>query len=342
METLPSGSPVTLRYNGNGHVADLDSTQLGPEERPLLVNSLVQNAAALAEAVSDAVVAREEVLRLVIVSLLAKGHLLLSDLPGTGKTLVARSVASSISGSFKRIQCTPDLLPSDVTGSSIFLMAQGRFEFVPGPIFANLILADEINRASPRTQSAFLEAMAEGQVSADGQSHPLPDPFWVVATQNEVDGFGTFPLPHAQLDRFMMTLTIGYPDVQEQVTILERNEGGDPEVGPVLTVDHIREMQTAVGRIGIATPVREYLAQIAVATRRHPQLTLGISPRAAVQLQRASQAMAALQGDAFVAPEHIKAVAAPVLAHRIIPVPSASLTSRDVIEEILESEPVPM
>ena len=188
---------------------------------------------------------------------------------------------------------------------------------MPGPIFAHLILADEINRASPRTQSAFLEAMAEGQVSVDGQSHPLPDPFWVVATQNEVDGFGTFPLPHAQLDRFMMTLSIGYPNVDEQVTILERNQGGDPEVEPGLTVDHIREMQSAVSQVEIARPVREYLAQIAAATRRHPQLALGISPRAAVQIQRASQAMAALQGDHFVAPEHVKAVAAPVLAHRI-------------------------
>ena len=254
----------------------------------LLTRSLAQDAETLARNVAGGAVAKEEVIRLIVVSLLAGGHLLLDDLPGVGKTLVARSAAASIDGRFKRIQFTPDLLPSDITGSSIFHQAEGRFEFVPGPIFANVVLADEVNRASPRTQSALLEAMAEGQVTADGRSYPLPDPFWVVATQNEVDGYGTFPLPKAQLDRFMITLSLGYPSVQEQATVLERNQSGDPEVGQVLTTTRIREMQAETREIGVAWPLREYIARIVAATQEHPQLSLGASPRGGVHLQRAS------------------------------------------------------
>lgn len=307
----------------------------------LLTRSLVQEAEMLARNIAGAVVARPETIRLVVVSLLAGGHLLLHDLPGVGKTLVARSVAFSLDGSFKRIQFTPDLLPSDVTGSSVFLQAEGRFDFVPGPLFANIVLADEVNRASPRTQSALLEAMSEGQVTADGRSYLLPDPFWVVATQNEVDGYGTFPLPQAQLDRFMMSLSMGYPGLEEQVAILERNEHGDPVVESVLTSGRLREMRDDVQQVEVARPVREYVARLVVALREHPQLALGVSPRGAVHLQRAAQALAALEGRAFVAPEDVKAVAAPVLAHRVVPAPAATLRTEDILQEALQSVPVP-
>ena len=307
----------------------------------LLTGSIVRDAEALAGSIASAVVASDQVTRVAVISLLARGHLLLSDVPGVGKTLLARAVAASINGDFKRIQFTPDLLPTDITGSSIFLRAEERFEFMPGPIFANFVLADEINRASARTQSALLEAMAEGQVSVDGTTQRLPDPFWVVATQNEVDGYGTYPLPQAQLDRFIASMSIGYPDVSGQVTILERNEAGEPSVEAVLSAARLREMQDHVRRVEVARPTREYMARLAGATRSHPQLPLGVSPRAAVHLQRASQALAALVGDEFVAPEHIKAVAVQVLAHRLAPSSSSSKTAGEIIQEILQTVPVP-
>lgn len=307
----------------------------------LTTRTFIQTADALIANVSGAVVAPAEVIQLSVVSLLSGGHLLLNDLPGLGKTLLARSLAYSIDGSFKRIQFTPDLLPTDITGSSIYNQGEGRFDFVWGPVFANVVLADEINRASTRTQSALLEAMAESQVTVDGHSYPLPDPFWVVATQNEVDGYGTFPLPQAQLDRFMISLTIGYPDPDEQVTILERNRQGDPVVEPVLTTTTIRDMQSQVRDVDVVRPIMEYLSSILAATRSHPQIALGASPRSGVQLQIASQALAALQGDLFVTPEHIKAVALPVLRHRIIPAPSATMSVEDAISETIESIPVP-
>ena len=302
----------------------------------------VQSADTLVRNVSTAVVAPDEVIRLSVVSLLAGGHLLLTDLPGMGKTLLARSLAHSIDGSFKRIQFTPDLLPTDITGASIFHQGEGRFEFLQGPIFANVVLADEVNRASARTQSALLEAMAEDQVTADGKSYRLPEPFWVVATQNIVDDYGTFPLPQAQLDRFLMSLSIGSPTSAEQVQILERNERGDPVVKPVLTTSRIREMQSAVREVPVARPVKEYIANIVVATRQHPLLALGVSARGGVLLQRAAQALAALRGDEYVTPDHVKAVANPVMAHRIILSPSAGLSARDAIDQVVKSVPVPL
>lgn len=304
--------------------------------------SFVHKAEALARNIASAVVAREEVIQLSLTSLLAGGHLLLNDLPGVGKTLLARSIANSIDGSFNRIQFTPDLLPTDITGSSIYDQSEKHFRFVPGPIFANVVLADEVNRTSTRTQSALLEAMAEHQVTADGKSYSLPDPFWVVATQNEVDSYGTFPLPQAQLDRFLISLSIGYPNPKEQVTILERNESGDPSVAPVLTTDDLRDMRKQVRCVEVARPIKEYIANILVATRTHPQLRLGASPRGGVQLQRASQALAALQGESFVAPEHVRAVAMAVLAHRVILSPSATLSPEELVKEIVRSVPVPL
>ena len=304
--------------------------------------TLSRSVEALVQHVASAVVAREEVIRDSVVSLLGGGHLLLNDLPGVGKTLLARSLASSISGTFKRIQFTPDLLPTDITGSSIFNQTENRFEFVPGPIFANVVLADEVNRASTRTQSALLEAMAEGQVTADGRSYPLPHPFWVVATQNEVDSYDTFPLPRAQLDRFMMSLSIGYPTAEEEVEILERNQHGDPVLEPVLDGDRVQEMRLQVRDVEVARPVREYIGSILAATREHPEISLGASPRAGVQLQRCAQALAALEASPFVAPEHVKTVAPLVLGHRFVLAPSSSLSPREVVQEIVRGIPVPL
>ena len=307
------------------------------------LNTLVQNAEALVRSVSRVVVARDDVIENSVVCVLAGGHLLLNDLPGVGKTLLARSLARSLGGSFKRIQFTPDLLPSDITGSSVLLQRMGgSFEFVPGPIFANVVLADEINRASTRTQSALLESMAEGQVTADGRSYSLPEPFWVVATQNEVDVYGTFPLPHAQLDRFIMSLSLGYPDAADQASILERNQDGDPEAEPVLTCETVLEMQARVRRVEVARPMREYMANVLVATRDHPLLSLGASPRAGVHMQRASQALAALRGDNYVAPEHVQQVAPLVLGHRLILAPGSPMPPEDVVDEIVRGVPVPV
>ena len=308
----------------------------------ILTKSFVQNADGLVENISKAVVAGPDVVRLSVTSLLAGGHLLLNDLPGSGKTLLARSIARSLGSSFKRIQFNPDLLPTDITGSSLFNREENRFEFVEGPIFANVVLADEINRASTRTQSALLESMAEGQVTADGRTYALPNPFWLVATQNDVDAYGTFPLPHAQLDRFMMSLKIGNPNEDEQAEILERNQRGDPIVETVLDEQTIAAMQAEVREVEIAQAVRQYLARILVATRSHPGVTLGASSRGGVHLQRSAQAIAAMRGDGFLAPEHIKAVAVPVLAHRLIGTPGGATSFEEVIREVLDGIPVPI
>jgi MoxR-like ATPase len=311
-----------------------------PDFRTL--NTLVQNADALVRSISRVVVVGADVIEHSVVCVLAGGHLLLNDLPGVGKTLLARSLARSLGGSFKRIQFTPDLLPTDITGSSVLQRAGGSFEFVPGPIFANVVLADEINRASTRTQSALLESMAEGQVTADGRSYSLPEPFWVVATQNEVDSYGTFPLPNAQLDRFIMSLTLGYPDAAGQASILERNQSGDPEAETVLSGETVLEMQAQVRGVEVARPMREYMANVLVATRDHPLLSLGASPRAGVHMQRASQALAALRGDNYVAPEHVQQVAPLVLGHRLILAPGSPMPPEDVVDEIVRGVPVPV
>lgn len=313
-----------------------------PGSGMLATKSFLQNADALVKNVSGAVVARQQVIEFSVVSMLAGGHLLLNDLPGAGKTLLARSLAYSVGQSFKRIQFNPDLLPTDITGSSIFRQSEGQFEFVPGPVFANVVLADEVNRASTRTQSALLEAMDEGQVTADGRSYPLPEPFWLIATQNEVDNYGTFPLPQAQLDRFMMSLSIGDPGPGEQVSILERNQLGDPTLSPVVNGETVREMQAQVREVEVARPVREYLANILVATRGRSDLVLGASSRGGIHLQRAAQALAATQGSSFVAPEQIKALASLVLTHRVLPAPNAAQSVSDIIDETVRGVPVPI
>ena len=305
--------------------------------------SFSHKAESLVENVASVVVARQEVLRLSITALLAAGHLLLNDLPGVGKTLLARSIARSMGAAFNRIQFTPDLLPTDITGASIYNQARGDFQFVPGPIFGNIILADEINRASTRTQSALLEAMGERQVTVDGHTYPLGQPFWVIATQNEVDAYGTFPLPHAQVDRFLMSLSIGYPNDEQQVTILERSEHEEPMFSEVLTAQEVCQMQEMVQQVEVARPVKEFIARILAASREHPETALGVSPRGGVQLQKAAQAWAAIQGRSYVIPDDVKAVALPVLSHRIVLVASSSLSSpRELVDRVLEEVPVPL
>ena len=313
------------------------SKNLSIEEATLLLNKLQTN-------INRVAVIAPETLRLILVAILGRGHLLLADVPGIGKTLVAKALARSISASFKRVQCTSDLLPSDITGASIYSQQEQRFVFVPGPLFAQFVLVDEINRATPRTQSSLLESMAERQVTVDGQQYKLEEPFFVIATQNPVETVGTFPLPEAQLDRFLLSLSLGYPDFEDEVLILEREERDDPlaHLKPVLSPADILALQALVKQIGVARSLKEYIVTILTATRNHPDILLGVSPRGGVALQWAAQAMALLNRRDFVTPDDIKAVAKGVLAHRVITHDQTSELKRELIEAILNSTPVPL
>ena len=288
------------------------------------------------------VVANPQVVRLAVLGLLSEGHVLLDDYPGVGKTLLAKALAQSIQADFKRIQFTPDLMPSDITGSSIYNPSSGEFQFVPGPVFANIVLADEINRSSPRTQSALLEAMGEGQVTYDGVLHPLPRPFFVISTRNLVEAHGTYPLPQGQLDRFLLSFNIGYPGLDQQVEILERHEHGLADVGPVLTVDDILAMQDQVRSVEVARPVKEYIARIVAETRSSPEIAVGVSPRGAVLLQRAAQGWAAMEGRGFVTPDDVKAVAPAVLQHRLSPRSIQPGAVEECLASVLDTVPVPL
>ncbi|MCG3211590.1 MAG: hypothetical protein FOGNACKC_05236 [Anaerolineae bacterium] len=283
-------------------------------------------------------------LRLILATILAGGHLLLEDVPGVGKTLVAKAVARSVSASFKRIQCTPDLLPSDITGTSIYNQKQQEFVFIPGPLFAQFVLVDEINRATPRTQSSLLESMAEQQVTVDGRRYPLDQPFFLIATQNPVETAGTFPLPEAQLDRFLISLSLGYPQFAAEVTILEREEHQDPldTVDAVISPADILRLQELVRKIGVVRPLKEYIIQLLTATRNHPDILLGVSPRGGVALQRAAQGMALLNHRDFVTPDDIKTVAPGVLTHRLITHERSSELQHSLIGGILSTVPVPL
>ena len=297
------------------------------------------------ENVEQVIVGKRRAIEFILVALLCEGHVLLEDVPGSGKTMLARSIATSLGISFKRIQCTPDLLPNDITGVSIFNQKSGEFEFRPGPIFVNILLADEINRATPRTQAALLEAMQEQQVTVDGVTRDLPRPFLVLATQNPIEYEGTFPLPEAQLDRFLMRLSIGYPARMDERQILTNlwREHPITKIGKVVDGHDMVALQRQIWDVNVDTTLQDYIVALAEATRTHPDLSLGASPRGTLALLKAAQAFAAIRGRDYVIPEDIKTLVPLTLAHRLILKPEAELrgrTAHTILEDVLENTPL--
>jgi len=293
------------------------------------------------ENVERVIVGKREAIELVMVALLCEGHVLIEDVPGVGKTMLARSLAISIGCSFKRLQCTPDLLPNDVTGVSIYNQKTGEFEFRPGPAFVNILLADEINRATPRTQSALLESMGEYQISVDGVTRPLPRPFLVLATQNPIEYEGTFPLPEAQLDRFLMRIGVGYPSLEEEEQILINLRRNHPieKIGQVVDAEELLALQSDVWDVTVDETVLNYVVRLVRATRDHRDLILGASPRGSLGLYKASQALAAIRGRDFVLPDEVKLLAPSVIGHRLIVRPESALRGRNaqtMLENLLE------
>jgi len=303
--------------------------------------------AALHDNIERVICGKSEAVTLAMVTLLARGHLLIEDVPGVGKTTLAHSFARSLNCSFKRIQFTSDLLPSDIIGLSVFNQHSREFEFRAGPVFANIVLADEINRTTPKTQSSLLEAMNDAQVSVENHTHPLPRPFMVIATQNPVEYQGTFPLPESQLDRFLIRLHMGYPDAEDEKRILtaRRVVGRADEIGPVLTAEEVLALQEEAGRVTMDDALTDYLMAIVTATRSRPDLDLGVSTRGAVFLYRAAQAMALVEGRTYCLPDDVKRLAKPALIHRLLLLPEFWLkrsAPEDVIEASLAAVPVPV
>jgi MoxR-like ATPase len=300
----------------------------------------------IVENMSRVIVGKQAAIELLLAGLLAEGHVLLEDLPGLGKTLIAKSLARSIGAGFKRVQFTPDLLPADITGFTVYNQQRGEFFFQPGPVMTHVLLADEINRTIPRTQSSLLESMEERQVTVDGTTYPLPRPFFVMATQNPIELEGTFPLPEAQLDRFLLRVRLGYPAHAEEIAILARFQDQDPlrVLEPVASPEDVAELQEIRKKITVSAPVREYIASLVRATRGSPALRLGASPRGSLALMRTGQALAGLRGRDFVLPDDVKYLALPVLAHRLILREEERLrgeTQEGVLEEILRQVPIP-
>jgi MoxR-like ATPase len=313
---------------------------------PTQVTAFADLSARLAGAVGTVVLGKPEVIRLALVCLFAQGHVLLEDVPGVGKTTLARAMASSVQGQWRRVQFTPDLLPSDVTGVTIFNQADRGFEFHPGPVFANIVIADEINRASPKTQSALLEVMEERTVTVDGVRHGVPRPFLVVATQNPVEMDGTYRLPEAQLDRFLMKLSVGYPSEAVEIEVLRGANLRSPEsIEPICTTDTIAEAIRLAQRAHTAEALFAYAVRLATATREHKHVRVGVSPRGVIALTRAAAAYALIEGRGFVLPEDFKALVDPVFAHRILLTPDAQLrgvTAAEVLRDAIEAVPVPL
>lgn len=303
-----------------------------------------ENASKIKENIAKVIVGKDDVINLLLTALLADGHVLIEDMPGTGKTKLAKALAASLDADFNRIQFTPDLLPADITGLDIYNQKSGQFEFTKGPVFTNILLADEINRATPRTQSGLLECMEERQVTVDGQTHTLDEPFFLIATQNPVETAGTYPLPEAQLDRFMMQIKMGYPTVAEELQIINRYISHDPleDLLPVCSKNDLFKMKEMVKEVFVHDSVKEYITHLVEATRKHPMLVLGVNPRGTLALLKCTQAYAAIMGRDYVTPDDVKALCTSVFSHRLLSYSTdRNITVSRILSEILSSVEVP-